>query len=252
MLNILVPMAGLGRRFHDAGYKIPKPLIMIHGMPMISVVVQNLKPNIPHRFIFICQKQQVEQYSLLEKFKEYELNMEVILLDHLTEGAACTALAAKSLINNENPLMIANCDQYIEISIDDYLQSMEKNQLDGLIMTMNADDPKWSYVGLDKNKLVNRVVEKEVISNEATVGIYNFKRGCDFVRSAESMIHKNLRVNNEFYVAPVYNELIQEGQQIGIYNVGTENNGMHGLGTPKDLEYFLSHPVSKKLQSCAL
>jgi dTDP-glucose pyrophosphorylase len=119
--------------------------------------------------------------------------------------------------------------------------------LDGLIMTMHANDPKWSFVGLDESDLVHTVVEKEVISNEATVGIYNFKRGSDFVSSADQMINLNLRVNNEFYVAPVYNQLIKIGRNIGIYNIGKVGAGMHGLGTPDDLDSFLKHPISKKM-----
>jgi hypothetical protein len=97
---------------------------------------------------------------------------------------------------------------------------------------------------LDRSNLVTRVVEKEVISHEATVGIYNFRRGSDFVRAADRMIAKNLRVNNEFYVAPVYNELIEDGARIAIYNVGREGAGMYGLGIPSDLEHFLSNPIS--------
>lgn len=139
--------------------------------------------------------------------------------------------------------MIANSDQYVDVDIDAYLEEMNLQQLDGLIMTMTADDPKWSFVGLDAARLVTNVVEKQVISNEATVGIYNFRRGGDFLRAADSMIEKKLLVNNEYYVAPVYNELIAEGARIGISNVGSEAAGMYGLGIPKDLELFLSLPV---------
>jgi hypothetical protein len=90
------------------------------------------------------------------------------------------------------------------------------------------------------------VVEKRVVSNEATVGIYNYRRGRDFVRAAQAMIARGLRVNNEFYVAPAYNQLIAEGQKIVFHNVGKENDGMYGLGVPADLERFLNNPISKK------
>jgi hypothetical protein len=113
-------------------------------------------------------------------------------------------------------------------------------------MTMTADDPKWSFVGLDGARRVTRVAEKQVISHEATVGIYNFRRGRDFVRGAEAMIAKDLRVNGEFYVAPVYNELIAEGARVAIYNVGREGAGMYGMGIPDDLERFLADPVSQR------
>jgi hypothetical protein len=143
--------------------------------------------------------------------------------------------------------MIANSDQYIDTDIDHYLNDMNIKKLDGLIMTMKATDPKWSFVGLNEENFVSKVVEKLVISDEATVGIYNYARGQDFVESAEKMIANNERVNNEFYVAPVYNQLIQAGKKIGIYNIGSEANGMYGLGTPQDLSLFLSLPISKKV-----
>jgi len=114
-----------------------------------------------------------------------------------------------------------------------------------LIMTMHADDPKWSFVGLDSLGLVTKVVEKKVISNEATVGIYNFRYGSDFVDAAKSMIAEGERVNGEFYVAPTYNTLIKRGAKVGISNIGSEANGMYGLGTPADLNIFLNLPISR-------
>jgi dTDP-glucose pyrophosphorylase len=243
-LNIVIPMAGAGTRFASAGYKDPKPLIPVHGTPMIKLVIDNLCPSRLSRFVFICQREHVSRYGLAEKFQRWAPGCELVLLDSLTEGAACTVLAAAPFIDNDNPLMIANSDQYVACSIDEYLSAMEVSRLDGLIMTMNADDPKWSFVGLDTAGLVNRVVEKQVISNEATVGIYNFRRGCEFVEAARSMIDADERVNGEFYVAPVYNQLIRRGARVGVYNVGSEGAGMHGLGIPRDLDAFLKLPLS--------
>ena len=131
--------------------------------------------------------------------------------------------------------------------MDNYLQVLQESSLNGLIMTMHADDPKWSYAGIDNNGIVTHVVEKEVISNEATVGIYNFRHGLSFVSAAKEMIANNERVNDEFYVAPTYNYLIAHGHRIGIYNVGSEGDGMYGLGIPADLEAFLELPLSRHL-----
>ncbi|MBC8751452.1 MULTISPECIES: glycosyltransferase family 2 protein [Paraburkholderia] len=244
MLNIVVPMAGAGSRFAKAGFKDPKPLIQVNGVPMIKLVINNLRPSQSHRFIFIAQKVHIESYSLLEKLSEWAPGCVVVGLDGLTEGAACTVLSAKHLIDNDDSLMIANSDQYIDVAIDDYLNNMATADLDGQIMTMTANDPKWSFVALDDKRLVTRVVEKQVISDEATVGIYNFKRGSDFVRAAETMIEAEERVNGEYYVAPAYNSMIKAQKAVGIYNVGSEANGMYGLGIPADLELFLSMPVS--------
>lgn len=247
MLNIVIPMAGAGSRFSQAGYKDPKPLIRVHETPMIQLVIENLKPNEPHRFIFICQRSHVEEYGLREKFSAWAPNSVTIEIDGLTEGAACTVLAAKSLIDNESPLMIANSDQYVDVDINNYLGSLREKSLDGLIMTMRANDPKWSFVGLDSFGGVTRVVEKEVISDEATVGIYNFRHGRSFVNAAKEMIDKNQRVNGEFYVAPAYNNLIGRGHRVGIYNIGSDGAGMYGLGIPADLDAFLAHPLSHRL-----
>jgi NDP-sugar pyrophosphorylase family protein len=246
MLNIVVPMAGMGSRFASAGYPVPKPLIPVRGVPMVRLVIANIAPSVPHRFIFICQRVHVAAHALREKLTDWAPGAEVIELDGMTEGAACTVLTARHYIDSAEPLMIANSDQYVDSPIDPYIGAMEQRDLDGLIMTMRADDPKWSFAAVDGQGLVTRVVEKEVISLHATVGIYNFRRGADFVRAAVAMIAANQRVNNEFYVAPVYNQLIAQGARIGIYDIGSEGSGMYGLGIPSDLEAFVALPLAAR------
>jgi len=245
MLNIVVPMAGAGSRFAVAGYTDPKPLIAVHGVPMIKLVIDNLRPATPHRFIFICQRAHVQAYGLAARLAAWAPGSALVELDGLTQGAACTVLAAKALIDNDDALMIANSDQFIDFPIDRYVAALDAQQLDGLIMTMTAHDAKWSFVGLDAARRVTTVVEKQVISDEATVGIYNFRRGADFVAAAESMIADDLRVNGEFYVAPAYNAMIAAGQQVGIVNIGSDGAGMYGLGTPPDLDAFLALPLAR-------
>ena len=248
MLNIVLPMAGRGSRFAEAGYTLPKPLIPVHGVPMIKVVTDNLKPKCEHRFIYVCQQAHIEQYDLIPKLKSYAKNVEVIGINGITEGQVCTALLAKKFFNNEEPLMNANSDQFIDIDINEYLDNMNSRNLDGMIMTMKSQDPKWSYAKTNENGFVTETAEKKVISQDATVGIFNFRHGYDLVHSAEQMIHDNIRVNGEFYTCPCYNYLIREGKKIGIYHIGEEYNGMYGLGIPKDLNFFLAHPVSQFLK----
>jgi NDP-sugar pyrophosphorylase family protein len=248
ILNIVIPMAGRGSRFADAGYTTPKPMIPVHGKPMIQVVVENLTPNRPHRFIFICQNEHIKKYNLDTELKSIAANVEVIGIDGITEGMVCTVLKAKDLINNDNPLMTANSDQYIDFDINQYLNEMDQNDADGLIMTMKADDPKWSFAKTDENGIVLKTAEKKVISEDATVGIYNFAKGSDLVKAAEEMIEDDVRVNNEFYVCPCYNYMIQHNKKVVIYGIGEEYNGMYGLGIPQDLEFFLNHPVSEKVK----
>lgn len=237
-LNIVVPMAGRGSRFSEAGFDLPKPLIPVRGRPMIEVVIENLRPSTPHRFIFICQKEHVVQYGLDRIVKTLSPTAEVIALDGITEGAACTVMMAERYIDNAAPLMIANCDQYVAASIDDYLEAMRVGEYDGYIMTMTANHPKWSFVRLDEHKRITEVVEKKVVSDEATVGIYNFARGTDFANAVRTMIAADERVNGEFYVAPAYNPLIAKGARVGYWNIGSDRAGMYGLGVPEDLQYF--------------
>lgn len=244
MLNIVIPMAGRGSRFAEAGYSNPKPLIPVHGTPMIRVVIENLRPPVDHRFVFICQREHVSAYQLDRLLPQWAPGCEIVPIDGITEGAACTVLTARHLIDNDDELIIANSDQYVDHDIAEYVAALGDRNLDGLIMTMFADDAKWSFVETDAEGLVRRVVEKEVISDEATVGIYSFARGHDFVRAADAMIAADERVNGEFYVAPVYGQLIAQGARIGTVSVGSVGAGMHGLGTPSDLDAFLALPLS--------
>lgn len=249
MLNLVIPMAGAGSRFVSAGYVDPKPLVCLHGVPMIRLVIENLRPREEHRFIFICQQAHLQTHDLASKLERWAPGSTLVVLQGLTEGAACTVLCAKSLINNDDELMIANSDQYVDIDINRYLAAMRTRQLDGQIMTMKANDPKWSFVGISDLGYVSTVAEKVAISDEATTGVYNFKFGREFVRAAESMVREELRVNSEFYVAPTYNLLIREGAKVGYFNIGSEGSGMYGLGTPDDLNKFVALDISKSVSA---
>jgi dTDP-glucose pyrophosphorylase len=155
----------------------------------------------------------------------------------LSEGAASTTLLAKEYINNEAPLLIANSDQFVEWSSNEVLYAFQSEGVDGGIITFSNMHPKWSYVRLDQDGYVAEVAEKKVISNLATVGIYYWKSGSEYVKCAEQMINKDIRTNNEFYVAPVFNEAIANGKKIR----ATSISEMWGLGTPEDLNHYLKH-----------
>ncbi|HWE09009.1 MAG TPA: glycosyltransferase family 2 protein [Solirubrobacteraceae bacterium] len=246
MLTVVIPMAGRGSRFADAGYTVPKPLLPIHGVPMIEAVVRNLTPSEPVRFVFISRREHVEDYGFVPALRRVAPGCVVVPIEELTEGAACTVALGETAVDPEDVLVIANSDQWVDHSMDAHLTLLRRHRLDGLIMTMAADDPKWSFVELDGEARVTRVVEKEVVSSEATVGIYTFRRAGEYFRAARAMIAGGKRVNGEFYVAPVYNELIEEGARIGIDNIGADRAGMYGLGTPADYEDFLRLPVSHR------
>jgi NDP-sugar pyrophosphorylase family protein len=228
-INILIPMAGLGSRFAEKGYEKPKPLIDVNGVPMIKAVVDSL--NISGHYIFIVQKSHSTQYHLLDVLDEIAPGCTVIEIDELTEGAAVTTLAAKDLINNDTPLLIANSDQIIVW--DSSIVSSILPYKDFIALFL-ATDPKWSF-SKTTNGWITRVAEKNPISNFANVGIYGWTKGSDYVKYAEQMISKNIRTNDEFYVAPVYNEAIADGKKILGYLV----DKMYGVGTPEDLEFYI-------------
>lgn len=228
-VNVLIPMAGLGSRFVEEGYSTPKPLIKVFDKPMIQLAVESL--DLDANYIFIVQKSHRVSFHLDDVLDEIAPGCTIVEVDGLTEGAAVTALAAKKYIDNDTTLIIANSDQVIKWDSAS-LKSRVGSQ--HVIAVFEANDPKWSYCEVDKG-IVKRVVEKEVISSVANVGIYCWKTGADFVKYAEQMISKNIRVNGEFYIAPVYNEAIADGELVITYDV----QEMHGLGTPEDLRKYL-------------
>jgi HAD superfamily hydrolase (TIGR01509 family) len=232
-LNVLIPMAGAGSRFEKAGYTFPKPLIDVNGKPMIQVVVDNL--NLDANFIYVVQKSHRQKYNLDTLLNLITPNCTIIEVDGITEGAACTALLAKDYINNDNPLFFANSDQYVEWNSSEFMYKMQETNFDGGIVTFKSTHPKWSFVKLDENNFASMVAEKNPISDLATVGYYFWKNGAEFVKYAEQMINKNIRVNNEFYVCPVFNEAINDGKKIITFNASK----MWGIGTPEDLDLFL-------------
>lgn len=233
-LNVLIPMAGAGSRFQQAGYTFPKPLIDVKGMPMIQLVVENLR--LEANFIFVVQKEHREKFHLENMLPLIAPGAKVIEVEELTEGAACTALLAKDYINNESPLFFANSDQWVDWDPVSFMYEMQETEADGGIVTFKATHPKWSFAKLNEYGIVTKVAEKNPISDNATVGYYYWKHGSDFVKYAEQMIEKNIRVNNEFYVCPVFNEAIQDNKEIRSF----EARKMYGLGTPEDLETYLN------------
>ncbi len=233
-LNVLVPMAGAGSRFEKAGYSFPKPLIDVKGEPMIKVVSENL--NLDANFIYIVQKSHREKYNLDTLLNLISPNCKIVEVDGLTEGAACTTLLAKEFIDNDDSLILANSDQFIEWDSNEFMYKMNETDVDGGIVTFESTHPKWSFAKLDEFGFVCEVAEKNPISDIATVGVYYWKKGSDYVKYAEQMIDKNIRVNNEFYVCPVFNEAISDGKKVINYRI----DKMWGLGTPEDLVTYLN------------
>jgi beta-phosphoglucomutase-like phosphatase (HAD superfamily)/dTDP-glucose pyrophosphorylase len=234
-MNVLIPMAGAGSRFATAGYTFPKPLIEVNGKPMIQVVIENL--NIEANYTFVVRKEHYEKYSLQYLLTLIAPGCNIVQVDELTEGSACTTLLAKQYIDNDSPLLLANSDQFMEWNSNECLYAFNADGIDAGILTFKATHPKWSYAKIGEDGFVSEVAEKKPISDNATVGVYYWKKGSDYVKYAEQMIEKNIRTNNEFYICPVFNEAIGDDKKIRVKEI----ERMWGIGTPEDLNYFLEH-----------
>jgi len=247
MVNVLVPMAGAGSRFVKAGFALPKPLVSVGGVPMGKVVVDNLKnwglQNA--RFVFIIQTKHAEAFDLDRYCRDWGGPSSVIVkTDGLTAGALCTCLLAVDFIDSKSPLLVANCDQYLDGHFPAFPNLISKDSKSGIVLTMRVPgkDRKWSYARTEGDQIVE-VAEKKPISDLATVGVYGFSEGSGFVQAAKDMILADDRTNGEFYVAPIYNRLLSDGWIVKSVNLGMEHEIFHGLGTPEDLEAFLARGV---------
>jgi NDP-sugar pyrophosphorylase family protein len=235
MIRIVVPMGGEGRAFLERGYTFPKPLVEVAGQPLIEIVVKNLTPSGPHQFVFVCKNEHVENFALGDVLSLIAPDCRIVRMAKPTAGALCSVLLGMEHLEHEDELVIANADQCVDVGIDDFIATARRSDWDGAIMTFPNTHPRWSYARVEGD-LVVAVAEKQPISRHATAGLYYFRRGIDFVRGAERMLFKNASFLGEFYVAPVFNELILAGKRVGIFPIRPDQ--MHGLGTPEEVERF--------------
>ena len=237
IVNVIIPAAGEGSRFAKAGWKKPKPFIDVDGHPMLEHVINNVTPH-QGRVTLLLRKHHLDPYAdVVLQFQNS--GNQIIPVSSLTEGTASTVLLARRFFDNDQPMMVANSDQLVDFDVDAFIEDCITRKLDGSILVFRdpSMNPKWSFAKLDPTGLVVEVAEKQPISDLATVGIYLFSKGSDFIRAALDMIVANDRVNNEFYTCPVYNYMIRNGARIGVYEVPMQS--MFGLGTPEDLSKFL-------------
>jgi 3,4-dihydroxy-2-butanone 4-phosphate synthase len=244
-VNILIPMAGAGKRFKEVGYSLPKPLIDVAGQPMIQRVVESL--NIEGQYIFIVQKEHIDKYHIDQTLKQIVPDCRLVVVDGVTEGQACTALLASRHIDNDEELMIVNCDNYFLWETETFTSTISNPEIDGMIFTFNdkSGNKSWSYAEVDESGQVVQVAEKEVISTTALAGAFYWRHGADFIEYTNSMISKDIRVNNEFYISPVFNEAVAAGKKIFDYNILE----MRSMDTPESLAEFESWLEIKKMSS---
>ena len=247
MIQLVVPLAGKGSRFLESRFSQPKPLIPIHGWPMIQHVLTNLVSQQVSKVVLVSRREFALDTIIASTIPGFAATtFSVINLDDYTEGPAETAILAMPLLDPDQPLVIANSDQYINTDLTDFYSAVASPKYSGVVMTMEDIDPKWSYVELDPGGLVTRVVEKQVVSSFATTGIYGFRSASLFAKAYDRMLTSNDRTNGEFYVGPSYNFLDAKGPPVLNFGVGPLGGVMFGLGIPEDLEQFLSSEVSLK------
>jgi dTDP-glucose pyrophosphorylase len=244
MMQYLIPAAGRGSRFADAGFEKPKPLIELHGIPLIIWVLANFDYQRNDTINIVVQRDSFDTLSLEKYVSDLPVKPNFIYLEEITDGAARTVLHATKFLDLKQPMIVANSDQYVSANLQNYINLASDEEYDGCILTMKASSNKWSYISVNSDDQVTRVVEKQEISNEATVGIYSWRNVEKFIGSFESMVAADDRVNGEFYLAPTYNYMIKEGQKISYLNVGEIDLDVHGLGTPEDFAKFESNPIS--------
>jgi len=230
-VNIVIPMAGKGQRFIDKGYATPKPLLKIGQYEIIRYIVETMKmPNA--QFIFIVRQDHCDEHQLDKTLLEIEPNAKIVKIDKVTEGAICTVLLAKEYFNDSNPVIVKDCDQIINWDPKHFMDFVQRNHADGAIVNIHTDRPNYSFSRVDPKGRIYETAEKSVISNHGSVGIYYFARGSDLVKYAEKMIAKNIRVNNEFFTCPVYNQFIQDFRLILHYPIAE----MFQMGTPEEFD----------------
>lgn len=230
--NVLLPIAGKAQRFLDKGYTVPKPLILAKTKQVIDWAMESIDYK-NCNLIFAVRLEHIHNFSIDEILKKkFGNDIKIVIVDHDTDGSVSTCMLAEEHINNDLPLIIYTPDVYFQNTF----KPTEINQdLDGLLLTFKANSPAHSYVALDENGFATKTAEKQVISSDAAVGVYYFKKGSTFVKYANELITKKIKTKNEFYICPMYNLLIRDGLKVKIKQV----EKMHVLGTPQELEFFV-------------
>jgi dTDP-glucose pyrophosphorylase len=231
-------MAGAGARFSEAGYKKAKPFISIKGKMMIERVLDGLLYPNAH-YTLIIRENFAEEYKqeLTELSLKYKVNY--IKVKELTQGACCTALAAHKVINNNIPVVFADCDNifnnqcFIQF-VDDCLN----RKIDGSLLVFSANDDRYSYALTDENGYVIKTKEKQVISEYAICGAYMFAHGKDFVDNAINIIIYGKKDKNEFYMSKVFDYAAKQKLKIGIFEITADD--WNCVGTPQQLNDFLN------------
>ena len=244
MLQIIIPLAGKAARFQERGHTFPKPLLEIGNRSMIEMVLENLAPPQPAKFTFICRKEHLSQFYLGDMLRLLTPGCGVISLENETGGALCSVLLAVDQLDPDGEVLIANGDQIITTSLEPFYKMCRQPGVDGCILTFTATHPRWSFAKTDEHGNVTAVAEKRPISKQATAGLFYFRRARDLIEASERMILKGLTTSGQFFVCPVYNELILAGKKVRTHHL--PDGTMHSLGTPEDVEVFIKYNLDRR------
>jgi NDP-sugar pyrophosphorylase family protein len=236
-MKVVIPMAGAGSRFAKQGNLTPKPLITVQGKTLIEHAIESF--DVDAQFVFITRRYSDESHNaqLSNILSKLRPEHKEIQLSQVSQGASDSVLAAESLINNHEPLVIYNCDQIFQWDPKEFITWVQQHACDGAIVLYNSTDPKNSFAVIEQNK-VTEVVEKKCVSDHALVGFHYWRHGSDFVRSARQLKQEFITSGRpECYVSETYNYLIQEGAHIAPYHVAP--HVYVPLGTPEDVASYV-------------
>lgn len=250
-MHLVVPMAGLGSRFSSRGYTTPKPLLPVGKVRLFELVISNLISDSIDAITFIAPRNFQIRDDIESLEQKFSRKVSLVEIDYVTEGPASTVELALPKLDLDAPLVVANSDQYLDCKLTDFYADVLDDEYSGAVVTMTDSDPKWSYAEVSKEGMITRIVEKEVISNYATAGVYGFRKAEYFFDGLDKMKSKSDKVNGEYYVGPVYNYLDLSKGPIKNSYVGNVNDVMFGLGTPEDYEFFLKSPIFSRAQQDA-
>lgn len=234
-MKAVMPVAGLGSRFATVGITKPKPLIQVGNKPMVRWAADSIPFVNDDDFIFIVRQAHVDEYQIDDQLREiFSSSIDIHVIDYLTEGPACTARLAEKYVEPEESVIITDSDHYFENEAFCDLIQNETVDVDGAIPVFESEEEGLSYSVVNEEKQITEIKEKDRISKFANIGSYYFDQFGDFIRALDNMKSEKRKVNNEYYVAPAYNELIAEGGTV----VARECSKVWSLGTPEDLERF--------------
>lgn len=263
MINIVLPIAGYAKRFVEQGYRLPKPLILVGKEAMIKHAIDSLIPpkldKSLYRLIFVVRSDHCVDYAIDDVLRKLfvDYTVEFVRVDEVTKGTLCTCLLAEQFIDNQDPLVVFTPDVCFDndvtysrnqqcgelsarnLSALDLQRDFVDDNCDGFLLTFKANSSAHSYVALDGDNKAARVAEKIVISSNALVGVYGFRSGELFVKYATDAVNQSMMTNGEYYLAPMYNLLIDDGLTIRTKHI----NKMHVLGTPEDVKFYNNHVI---------